>query len=79
MSESRTTQPPNHLTTQLPHHLAIHNLKPSTFNPTTFNDWREYRRFRAWELKQQGWSQTRIAAALGVTGGAVSQWFKKVR
>lgn len=47
--------------------------------PTTFNDWREYRRFQAWQLKQQGWSQTRIAGALGVTSGAVSQWFKRVR
>ena len=47
--------------------------------PTPFNDWREYRRFQAWQLKQQGWSQTRIAGALGVTNGAVSQWFKSVR
>jgi hypothetical protein len=28
--------------------------------------WREGRRLRAWELHEQGWSQTRIAAALGV-------------
>lgn len=47
--------------------------------PTTFSDWREYRRFRAWELHEQGWTQTRIAHALGVSAGAVSQWFKKVR
>ena len=47
--------------------------------PATFSDWREYRRFQAWELKQQGWSQTRIAKALGVTDGAVSQWLKRVR
>ncbi len=47
--------------------------------PTTFQNWREYRRFQAWELKQQGWSQTRIAEALGVTDGAVSHWFKSVR
>ncbi len=40
-------------------------------------DWREARRFRAWELKEEGWSQSDIAAALGVTRGAVSQWFKK--
>ena len=32
---------------------------------------------RAWELHQQGWNQTRIAQALGVTQGAVSQWLKR--
>jgi transposase len=47
--------------------------------PKTFSDWREARRFRAWELKQKGWNQTRIAEALGVTPGAVSQWFSAVR
>jgi transposase len=40
-------------------------------------DWREGRRLRAWELHQQGWSQKAIAAALGVTAGAVSQWFTR--
>jgi transposase len=40
-------------------------------------DWREGRRLRAWELHQQGWSQTRIAQALGITQGAVSQWLKR--
>ena len=47
--------------------------------PKAFSNWREARRFRAWELKQKGWSQTRIAEALGVTPGAVSQWLKAVR
>jgi transposase len=42
-------------------------------------DWREGRRRRAWELKQQGWKQQDIAAALGVTAGAVSQWLRRVR
>ena len=46
---------------------------------TTSNDWREIRRLRAWELHQQGWSQVRIAEALGVTQGAVSQWLKRAR
>jgi hypothetical protein len=32
-------------------------------------DWREGRRRRAWELKEQGWKQQDIAAALGVTPG----------
>ena len=47
--------------------------------PRSFKDWREARRFRAWELKQKGWTQTRIAEALGVTPGAVSQWLKAVQ
>ncbi len=34
---------------------------------------------RAWELHEQGWKQKDIAAALGVTEGAVSQWFKKAK
>ncbi len=46
---------------------------------TTQLDWREGRRRRAWELKQQGWKQQDIAAALGVTSGAVSQWLKRAR
>ncbi len=40
-------------------------------------NWREGRRLRAWELHQQGWKQQEIAAALGVTQGAVSQWLKR--
>ncbi|MBI1256382.1 MAG: helix-turn-helix domain-containing protein [Chloroflexi bacterium] len=44
---------------------------------TPSNDWRETRRLLAWELHQQGWSQTRIAETLGVTQGAVSQWLKR--
>jgi transposase len=39
----------------------------------------EARRFRAWELKQEGWKQSAIAQALGVTPGAVSQWLKRAR
>lgn len=37
--------------------------------------WKEQRRFRACELKGQGWKQCDIARALGVSTGAVSQWF----
>jgi transposase len=40
---------------------------------------REYRRLRAVELYEQGWRPVRIAEALGVTRGAVSQWFKTYR
>ena len=39
----------------------------------------EYRRLRAWELKQAGWTQRTIAAALVVTEAAVSQWLKRAR
>lgn len=42
-------------------------------------DWREARRIRAWELQQQGWKQNKIAEALGVSEGAVSQWLARVR
>jgi DNA-directed RNA polymerase specialized sigma24 family protein len=42
-------------------------------------DWREGRRRRAWELHEQDWSQRDIAAALGVTEGAVSQWMRRAR
>jgi transposase len=42
-------------------------------------DWREERRFRAWDLHQQGWKQRDIATALGVTEGAVSQWLSRAR
>jgi transposase len=44
------------------------------------NDWREGRRLRAWELKQEGWKQhEEIAEALGVSKGAVSQWMRRGR
>ncbi len=43
------------------------------------SDWREGRRLRAWELKGEGWSQQKIANALGVSKGAVSQWMKRAR
>src|ERR1700694_1999967 len=39
-------------------------------------DWKEWRRRRAWDLWQQGWSQKDIATALGASKGAVSQWIK---
>ena len=42
-------------------------------------DWQEGRRLRAFELFQQGWKQADIAAALGVTPGAVSQWIRRAK
>jgi transposase len=41
--------------------------------------WKEARRKRAVELKQQGWKQREIAEAFAVSPAAVSQWLAKVR
>ena len=46
---------------------------------TPAKNWREERRMQAWKLHEQGWKQKDIATALGVTEGAVSQWFKKAK
>ena len=43
----------------------------------TPHDWREWRRLRAWKLKQHGWAQHDIADALDVSAAAVSQWMHK--
>ena len=43
------------------------------------NDWREWRRMRAVQLKQQGWFQRAIADALGVSEVSVSHWLARVR
>jgi transposase len=50
--------------------------RSTTSEPTS---WREGRRQRAWELFQLGWRQRQIAAALGVSEGAVSQWLAQAR
>jgi transposase len=42
-------------------------------------DWKEGRRLRALELHEPGWTGREIAAALGVSRGAVSQWRKAAR
>jgi len=52
-------------------------MATSTSKP--MGDLREWRRFRAWELAQQGWKQRDIATALGVTEGAISQWLRRAR
>ncbi|MGZ3664167.1 MAG: sigma factor-like helix-turn-helix DNA-binding protein [Ktedonobacterales bacterium] len=46
---------------------------------TTQMDWHEGRRRRVWELKPHGWKQQDVAAALGVTQGAVNQWLRRGR
>ncbi len=42
-------------------------------------DAREWRRLRAWELHQAGWSGTAIAEALKASQAAVSTWLKRAR
>jgi transposase len=42
-------------------------------------DAREWRRLRAWELHQAGWTGTAIAQALGVSEAAVSTWLNRAR
>lgn len=42
-------------------------------------NWREGRRLRALALHERGWTGRAIAAALGVTPGAVSQWLTRAR
>lgn len=46
---------------------------------TPAHDWKEWRRLRAWELKQQGWVQQDIADALDVSTEVVSRWLHRVR
>jgi transposase len=43
------------------------------------DDWREWRRLRALQLKQQGWRQRAIAEALGVREDAVCRWLARAR
>jgi transposase len=42
-------------------------------------DWREQRRLQGLALKEKGWTNAKIAEALGVTQGAVSQWFSRFK
>jgi transposase len=42
-------------------------------------DWREWRRLRALQLKEQGWFQRHIAKALGVSEDAISRWLIRAR
>jgi len=41
---------------------------------TASTDWKEMRRMRAFELKEKGWPQRKIAEAFDVSEAAISQW-----
>lgn len=43
------------------------------------SNWREWRRLRAWSLKQQGWFQRSIANALDASEVSVSRWIAQAR
>jgi transposase len=51
-------------------------MKPEESYP---KDWKEARRKRALELKDLGWKQRQIAAALGISEAAVSKWVAAAR
>src|SRR3954470_9304200 len=51
-------------------------MEASDSNPQS---WHEWRRLRAVHLKQQGWHQRDIAAALGVREETVSRWLARAR
>jgi transposase len=51
-------------------------MEASDFIP---DDWREWRRLRAWQLKLEGWHQRDIAEALGVAEETISRWLARAR
>ena len=59
--------------------FEIMSRMEKTLSSQEATDWREGRRLRAWELRQEGWKQRDIARALGVSKGAVSQWMKRAK
>lgn len=50
-----------------------------TYDFLSPHDWMEWRRMRALQLNQDGWRSRSIAAALGVSEGAVSRWLAAAR
>lgn len=42
-------------------------------------DWREWRRFRAWDLDRRGWRHRAIAGALDVSEKSVRLWLQRAR
>jgi protein-disulfide isomerase-like protein with CxxC motif len=49
-------------------------MKTTDLSP---DDWREWRRMRAVQLKQQGWYQRAIAEALDVSEVSISRWLTR--
>ena len=47
--------------------------------PAPPQDEKEGHRLQEWAPHEQGWMELKIADALGVTPGAVSQWLKRAR
>jgi transposase len=50
-----------------------------TAKQTCTSDWKEMRRFRVPELKNEGCTNEEVAEALGVTKGTVTKWMKAAR
>jgi transposase len=46
---------------------------------TTQPEWREYRRLCVWQMHQQGYKQSEIATALGLSQGGVSHILSRAR
>src|SRR5215207_423465 len=46
---------------------------------STGTDWREWRRFHAWDLSQLGWGVRSIGVALDASPTAVSRWLDMAR
>ena len=61
------------------YHAVVHRQGGRRRTTRTSKTWREWRRQRALELHEAGWTQALIAQALGVTEAAVSQWLKTAR
>jgi hypothetical protein len=51
-------------------------MEAPSYNPA---DWREWRRMRALDLKQQGWRQRDIASVLAASEVSVSRWLARAR
>src|SRR6516165_12243500 len=60
-------------------HILVRRRGGQSRASETSETWKEWRRRRALDLHEAGWTQSLIAQALGVTEAAVSQWLKMVK